>query len=379
MTRTWDDQRLKRDRLALLQEEMRARGIGALYLEEEVHRRYALNLNVPGGNVFVPAEGHALAIVRERDIGWVQLSHANVRLRSARGAGRGNEDGGNAFAAGIAELMREHEVAGEHLAVDRLRAKTFSDLMAAGIPLVDAEPIVERAWSVKTEDEIVIYRAIGGQYAQTVRAFREAIRPGVSEIELAAVAISAWHCAGGEDIAQLNVCSGENMNPWRRWPSERKLEAGDFVGIDLHGRGFNGLRGDASRTFLVGEHPTVEQRDLYRRAFEYMRGAIGAMRAGRSIEEATALVPKVPEEYRVLMENYNIAHGIGMGASGYPQLDPRRPPIKDVLKPNQVLAVECYFAEEGNPLAVKLEEQIVVRDGEPEVLGIDMPYDERFV
>jgi hypothetical protein len=49
------------------------------------------------------------------------------------------------------------------------------------------------------------------------------------------------------------------------------------------------------------------------------------------------------------------------------------------LVENQVLSVECYFGEIGGPFAVKLEEDIVVRDGPPEVLGRDMPFDGRLI
>ena len=231
---------------------------------------------------------------------------------------------------------------------------------------------------MKTPDELTVYRTIGQQYASTLGGFRDAIRPGVTEKELASVATFGWLQAGGEDIAQLNVCSAHNMNPWHRWPTERSLQEGDLVGIDLHGRGPNGLRGDASTTFFVGDRAPSDVRDRYRAAYEYLQGAISAFRAGRSITEAAAAVPPVPERYRAQQYNYNVAHGIGMGSSGYPQLDPKRKPIDDVLQANQVLAVECYFGEVGSPRAVKLEEQIVVRDGEPEILG-PIPVEDRFL
>lgn len=378
-TPAWDDQRLKRDRLAQLQAQMAKRGIGGLYLSSGEFKRYLLNLSVPSSKVFVPVEGDALAIVRRRDIGFVRLGHENVQLR-----GKDEEDWetGDALSAGaraVLDLMHQHGVEGEPLAVDALAPSLVIDLHDAGVRIVEAEPVIEHAWTVKTQDEVAIYRAIGGHYMQTITAFRDAIRPGITENELASVVVSAWYQAGGEDIAQLNVCAGENMNPWRRWPSQRPLQDGEFVGVDLHGRGINGLRGDASRTFLVGDHPTAAQCDLYRAAYDYMFGCIDLFRAGRTIREVMDAVPPVPERYRSQLLDYNVAHGMGLGSSGYPHLDPRKPPIDDILYPNQVLAVESYFGEEGSSVAVKLEEQIVVRDGVPEILGGDMPYDQRFV
>jgi len=74
-----------------------------------------------------------------------------------------------------------------------------------------------------------------------------------------------------------------------------------------------------------------------------------------------------------------IGHGAGLGSSGYPHIEKRKTPPDDTLKPNQVIAVECYLAEEGSPQAVKLEEMVLVRDGKPEPLAPDMPHDERFL
>jgi Xaa-Pro aminopeptidase len=377
---TWDDEQLKRDRIALLQKEMARRGIGALFLNEGVHQRYALNMEVPGGKVLVPVEGDPVVFVRPRDEAYVRARHATVRPRlgTDQAGVSAAEAGRSALATGLAAFLRDSGLEGEPVAIDTLGVKDLLDLVGLEVDAVDAEPVIERAWTVKTPDEVAIYRTIGQQYASALGAFRDAISPGVTEKELASVATFSWLQAGGEDMAQLNVCSAENMNPWRRWPTERKLEPGDLVGIDLHGRGPRGLRGDASTTFFVGDRAPSDVADLYRRAYEYLQGAIAVFRAGRSIAEATALVPAVPDPYRAQQNNYNVAHGIGMGPSGYPQLDPKRKPIDDVLQANQVLSVECYFGEVGSPRAVKLEEQIVVRDGEPEILG-PLPVEDRFL
>jgi Xaa-Pro dipeptidase len=381
--RTWDDQRLKRDRLAQLQAEMRVQNVGALYLEDSAYGRYVLNLKVPGSAVFVPVEGDAVAIVRRRDLGYVQAVHGTTRLpfegaRRVEGKrGDANESGDtDALGDGIASLMREHGVEGERLGVDILVPSAYASLARAEIAVVDVDPVFEMGWSVKTSDELEIYRAIGRQYEHAMRVFRDAIRPGISEAELAVATTIAWHEVGGEDIAQLNVCAAENMNPWQRWPTDRRVQAGELVGIDLHGRGFNGLRGDASRTFLVGDAPTPVQRELYRRAYDYLQTSIPAWRAGRTIADAMAEVPRVPEEYRAQLFNYNYAHGVGLGSSDYPHVNPRRDAIDDVLRANQVLAIECYFALENDPMCVKLEEQIIVRDGAPELLGPEIPFDE---
>ncbi len=377
---TWDEKRLQRERLEKLQSEMKRRDIAALYLDDTINIRYVLNLRVPGGAVFIPPQGEAIAFVRPRDMGYVSLRYGNLRpplFEYHAGSDEEEEEGSATLADSIRQLMADYGVAGERLGVDKLgRPGAFIALIKGGIHLVDGMLTINTARSVKTQDEIEVYRVIGQQYAHSVKAFRDAIRPGVTENELASVVGTAWYEAGGEDVAQLNVCAGENMNPWRRWPTQRALQEGEFVGIDLHGRGPCGLRGDSSRTFFVGERPTTEQRDLYRQAYGYLLGSADAFRAGRSVAEVLAEVPPVPEKYRVQQENYHVGHDIGMTPQGI-KVNKHRIERGGRLNANQVIAIECYFGEVGGRQAVKLEEMIVVRDGPPERLGLSIPVDER--
>lgn len=377
--KTWDDARLKRDRLGLLQKQLRAHDLGALYLKD-VSVRYVLNTKIPGGEVFVPAQGEPVTFVQERDLRWVsKLGAARPRFQGTR---QNDEEGPSQYRPlgfGLAGLMEEFGVAGLPLGVDGLETAAILALLEAGVRVTDANALLVAAGSVKTEDEVIIYRTMGKQYEHTLGEFRAAIKPGITENELAGVVHSAWFEAGGEEISQLNVCSGPNMNPWSRWPTQRALHEGEFIGIDFHGRGFGGLRGDASRTFFVGDHPTPEQRDLYRRGYEYLRQTADQIRAGRTYREVLASVPIVPQQYRVLLDNYHVFHGIGMSYAEAPRVARKTTQLDIPLRPNQVGAVESYFGEEGNPLAVKLEEMVLVRDGPPEVIGTSVPYDERFI
>lgn len=379
---TWDETRLKRDRLRGVQAQMKEKGVGAMYLRDSCYVRYLINLKVPGGAVFVPAEGEVIAFIRPRDMGYVKLRHPNsrppiYRRFEIRDGSDPNES--NRFGRLTAELMAEHGVAGEPLGVDDLGPSALVALQSANLDLVEASPIIERNWSIKTEDEVAIYHLIGDQYAYTISRFRDSLRPGITENELAGIVTSAWYEAGGEDIAQLNICGGENMSPWRRWPTQRPLQNGEFVGIDLHGRGIAGLRGDGSRTFFVGDRPTPEQSDLYRRSYAFLLESMDNFRAGRSFQEvATSVSALVPEEFRPQQFNLNLGHGASLGYSAYPHIDPRREQqVNDELHVNQLIAVECLFGELGSGVAVKLEEMIIVQDGPPEQIA-SIPFDDRF-
>jgi Xaa-Pro aminopeptidase len=376
--KTWDETRLKRDRLALLKEQMAAHDIGALYLKD-VSLRYVLNTKIPGGEVFIPATGDPITFVMERDLRWVsKLGETRPRLQGNRQEEGVEATQYRALGFGLAGLMEEFGVAGLPLGLAGSDTAAVLALQDAGVRVTDATDLLVMAGSVKTEDEAAIYRTMGKQYAHTLGAFRAAIKPGITENELAGVVHSAWFEAGGEEISQLNVCCGPNMNPWSRWPTQRPLGAEEFVGIDFHGRGFGGLRGDSSRTFFVGDAPTAEHRDLYRRGYEYLRQTTEQIRAGRTYREVLDAVPFVPEQYRALLDNYHVFHGIGMSYAESPAVGPQTTRLDTPLRANQVLSVESYFGEVGSPLAVKLEEMVLVRDGPPEILSSGVPYDERF-
>ena len=382
MERTWDEQRSKRARLATIQDQMKRHDIGALLLGGGIGVRYVLGVAVPASKVFVPAEGEPIGFIRQRDIEYVRPHHAAVRLalyeQDVSDDCRDLDRDGR-MACAVADLMEQHGAAGERLGVEFAAPGLLIGLIRAGVDVVDARGVFEQAMAIKNDDEIMMYRAIAVQYVDTMRAFQEACVPGTTENALAGSVVTAWYEAGGEEVSQLNVCSGENMNPWRRWPTERVLQSGDFVGIDLHARGVNGLRGDVSRTYFVGDRPTPEQRALYREAYQYVQETIPIFKVGRTFAEIAEATPPVPAAYQQQQFSYHIAHGVGMGSSGYPHIEPQNHDSKSVLAPNQILAIECHFGEPGSALAVKLEDMIVVREGEPELLTRDVPLDDRLL
>ncbi len=183
---------------------------------------------------------------------------------------------------------------------------------------------------------------------------------------------------GAEGLLQINVCTGENMNPWRRWPTERKLEDGDLAGLDLHVYGPGGYIFDSSRTYLCGTKVSEKQRDRYRRAHEYINGVTSLLRPGLTIADFKSSLPPVPEKFQKLLYSFHIAHSNGLTPGEYPSIMKNQKDVDDTIKKDQVLSVDCYFGEEGDDVAVKLEEQVLITDNGA-VKMADMPYDDRLL
>lgn len=373
--KSWDNKRLVRERTERLQTEMGKQGIGGLLCSEPENIQYVINVRVLAAKLFVPALGEPVVIVRPRDFGYVTKEYDHVRLAPLANPSGPRPPGSVKFSLNfLGDLIAEYGLAGEEIGFDALDISATNDLLHARITPRDARQAIDAARSSKTQDELDIYRSMARNYISVMEAFRAAIRPGINEYELASVAAMIWFKLGEEDIEDLEVCSGDRVNPWHRWPTERAIKDDEFVAIDFHGRGSGGLICDLSRTFFAGK-PSPESEDLYLRARDYLLEVTDILRAGRSLGDILKMVPKVPDRYAEQLYNYNIVHSVGMTFGGSPEINKATKRLDTSLESNQVLTVESYFGEQGSPLAVKLERMVVVRDGVPEVLDYDMPLD----
>jgi Xaa-Pro aminopeptidase len=278
----------------------------------------------------------------------------------------------------LTAIMKEFGISGASLGLDNLDPIGFAALSRLELRLVNAEEVLQLAKAVKTQDEILIYEEVGKLYGSIMRAFRERAIPGITDKELSSLIYATVVGLGAEGLLQINVCSGGNMNPWRRWPTDRRLANSDLVGLDLHVYGPGGYIFDSSRTYLCGGPPSEKQRDRYRRAYDYVNAVIDLFRPGVSIENVKANLPKVPESFHELLYSFHIAHSNGLTPGEYPSIVKHQKPVRDTIKENMVLSVDCYFGEIGDDVAVKLEDQILVTGTGAKRMA-DMPYDERLL
>ncbi|HLY65374.1 MAG TPA: M24 family metallopeptidase [Chloroflexota bacterium] len=377
MKKTWDDQRLKRDRLEQLQAAMAKFGVGALYLTEGESVRYAINLRIPGGAALVPAHGEPIAFVRSLDMGYVRLAHPNVRPHIYRSEPTDAEADQKAlrWADAMRDLMAELGVGGEPLGLDATDPVAFLALNSRGFRMQNAQKILESAKEVKTQDEIAIYWEMGKFYSEIMRYFRDTIRPGITEQEMVSLMTAHVFSLGAEGLLQINVCSGENMNPWRRWPTARQFQEGDLIGMDIHVYGPGGYIFDSGRTYLCGSNANAASGELYRRAHDYNNAVTELIKPGLPITELKSSLPALPEKYQELVYSFHVAHSTGLTPGEYPSIMKHQKPVDDVLKTGQILSVDTVYGEFGDGLAVKLEEQVLVTD-KGAVKMADMPYEE---
>jgi len=151
--------------------------------------------------------------------------------------------------------------------------RSLSRVLPDGREYVDADDIAYALRAIKSPREHAVLDWIYAVTADAMRALAAAVRPGVSERELAAVAEHAMRAAGAEGFAiDTIVASGAtNTRPVITRASGRRLREGDLVSVTLGPR-YEGYCISFARPFVLGDNPD----------------ALRAVEAGRQAEAAAA-------------------------------------------------------------------------------------------
>ncbi|MEP9388465.1 Xaa-Pro peptidase family protein [Mesorhizobium sp. KR9-304] len=276
------------------------------------------------------------------------------------------------WAAGIADLVREHCGGNNRIAVDHLDHEGVAELARLGVAVGNGDAVMENARLIKSPDEIIAMRRAIVACEAAMGEMEAALRPGISENELWAGLHRANIARGGEWIETRLLSSGPRTNPWFQECSSRKIEAGDLVAFDTDLIGPYGFCADLSRTWLCGDgQPSNEQHDLFRIAADQIAHNTELLRPGVGFRELVELSQNPPPD--CFPARYGVLyHGVGL-ADEYPTLPHAADWTEDtpdgVLEPGMVLCVESYIGRLGGREGVKIEEQVLITESGNEQLS----------
>lgn len=131
----------------------------------------------------------------------------------------------------------------------------------------DCTHILSGMRMVKEQEELDFIRAAAKVADAGMKAAVEAVKAGVTESQVAAAAECAMRNAGAENFWRTYISSGARTNIAHGLPTNREIQLGDLVMIDIHPIVDN-YSADICRTVCVGQ-PTAEQQaahDLYLKA-----------------------------------------------------------------------------------------------------------------
>jgi methionyl aminopeptidase len=163
--------------------------------------------------------------------------------------------------------------------------------------------------------QIELVRESGRIAAGAVEAVGLAIRPGVTTDELDAVG-HRYLIENGAYPSTLSyrgypksVCTSINEVICHGIPDDTVLADGDIINIDITAFK-NGVHGDLSKTFLVGEASPVAT-DLVERTREAMNRGIKAVSAGRAVNVIGRAIESYAKRFGYGVVRDFTGHGVG--------------------------------------------------------------------
>jgi Xaa-Pro aminopeptidase len=364
-----------------------ASGLGAVLLFDTSNIRYATSRHI-GYWAFNKGERYALITPKGRPRIWDFGSAAKAhRLQLPQLYDESNSVGGNTGLQGaiapvvglqrraaeeIRSVLREEGLADAPLGVDVAETTVFLELQRAGLDVRDGQQAMMRAREIKSADEIVLLTQACAMVDGVYQDIFEALKPGVRESDIVALAHARLFEMGSEFVEAINSIAGERCSPHPHVFSDRLIRPGDQAYFDIiHVNG--GYRTCYYRTFVVGR-ATAAQRDAFRRSREWMDAAIDLVKPGNTTDQIAAVWPRA-EEFGFVDEmdafGLQFGHGVGVGLHERPiisRLNSFDDPIE--LKEGMLFALETYCPAGDGRSAARIEEEVVVTAEGPKIITL---------
>jgi methionyl aminopeptidase len=225
--------------------------------------------------------------------------------------------------------------------------------------------------TLKSNADIVLMREAGLITAAALKAVKDAIAPGISTIELDAIAESTIVSMGAKSNFKLvpgykhTICSSVNDEVVHGIPSKDKiLAAGDIISVDCGAITPAGWNGDAAFSMVVpgGDPELMAQRQLISDACEgSLWAGIAAFATAKRLNEVGRAVEKsikASGRYGILQDY--IGHGVGRSMHEDPAVfNYQTRDLGPVIEPGLVIAIEPMITAGGQAVKILADEWTV--------------------
>jgi Xaa-Pro aminopeptidase len=191
---------------------------------------------------------------------------------------------------------------------------------AAGVELAPFGQEIEELRTVKDDRELVLLGAACRISCEAFEQLLPAIRPAITERQLATAIERRMVDLGADGIAfDTIVASGPNGAMPHHRPGERVLARGDLVTIDF-GATSGGYHADMTRTVSLGE-PAQWQREIYDLVARAQQAGIDAARPRAELREVDAAARDlIGEAGHAGHFKHGLGHGVGLEVHEAPML-----------------------------------------------------------
>jgi len=314
--------------------------------------------------VFITRKGYHLALVLESDASVYRENSILNDIRTFR-----IHDPFHLFKSIVEELDLTKSKIGLELSRPGLPQHTLDMLRYAfppAVKFVNGEPILEEIRAIKSKEEVqAIEDAVKISELGMDVAIKN-VRPGVRESDVVLEAEYAMRKAGGR-ITTLNyVGSGNRSCIAHHTPTQKVIEQGDVVTIDIHA-GYGRYCADLARTVVCGKIDK-EVEDAYRFLVQAEEETLRVCRSRATMVEAKKTF------YRKLAEAKDfqfllgpVLHGVGimnyeMPYFTFPYQDKGRP---EILESGMVVSVSNIGLFSDRGWGVRIEDMSLITEDEP--------------
>ncbi|MDG2034921.1 MAG: Xaa-Pro peptidase family protein [Rhodospirillales bacterium] len=374
-----DHERMRRERLEKARAEMIADDLGAMvvfaganvrYLTGSYQGNWKYNINIR--YAVLPREGDPyLFETAGSDMrnAMLDLPWLKDRIRPAmtwQWAEGAVSEMADKMVSSVVEVLKEAGVEKEKIGVDNLDFPALHAFEKAGLRIVNGWPAMSRARVVKTPDEIEQIKmsaAIGDAAMWHIK--HEWLKPGVTERQIESKVHEFMLDRGCEIIYDIIVASGGNTSPYRRWATDKLIQQGDLIIIDINAVGPGGYYVDFVRTLKCSGKMTQQEIDLYRETYDSLYAGMENLRPGMTSADVVSKFPEYDDDTYGTVTLQQFAHSIGITlyegmwmSRAYSLKYPAE------IKENMYFAIETFAGHPGLPQTCRLEENVLVsKDG----------------
>ncbi|MFI9387938.1 M24 family metallopeptidase [Kutzneria sp. NPDC052558] len=389
-----DFARLRRHRLARARESLAGSECGAFLLFDFYNIRYTTQTWIGGAlgdkmtrYALLTRDGEPMlwdfgSAARHHQLysPWLEPENCRAGMLGLRGAIAPEAGLMRDAVTQIKDLLTQAGVADAPVGVDIVEPPFLFEMQRQGLKVVDAQQLMLDAREIKSVDEITLLSQAAAMVDGVYQDIVEALKPGVRENEIVALANKRLYEMGSDQVEAINAVSGERCNPHPHNFSDRIIRPGDQAFFDII-QSYNGYRTCYYRTFGVGS-ATASQRDAYTKARQWMDAAIEAVKPGVGTDDIARVWPAATEfgfADEMAAFGLQFGHGLGLGLHERPiisRLNSIANPVE--IRPGMVFALETYCPASDGFSAARIEEEVVVTENGAAVLT-RFPAQELFV
>lgn len=369
--------RLRRDRLERVRASMDAHELDAILVFRPENTRYTGSLRPLWMPTWLYLNAAIVVAGAPDPIVWVMsddyphrasvmtwLPEGNVRRFP--GAIEDSADASESLAP-IASGLRELGFEVGRLGIDMASVNVLDQLhhLLPDAEIVDGEWPMRSARAIKTADEVALMREGCRAVDAAFEAVFASVRPGVRETDVLGEAYRELFRLGAEFPQSAGiVASGPHSAPMARFATDRIMQNGDIVWVDVGGC-FSGIFCEASRAIAVG-NPNPEQQRIHSVAYRTQQAVFGTIGSGITATQVQAAARSVLEEAELLefLQTGPLLHGIGVSSAEPPWVPGPEHEYNLTFEAGMTFSVvptlQVTTVDGGG--GVRLEDQIVVTD-----------------